>query len=108
MADIIITTSNPCSNGDHRDVTATIDGVSITERLHNDELNQPMTADERRAFLIGACKVLRRTGTPISSFTGSGRREDSRVRDDVYLHSEIGRVTGSPREAGVQAPHARV
>lgn len=81
MPDIIVTTSNPCSNGDHRDVTATVDGVSVTERLHNDELNEPMTADERRAFLLGACKVLRRSGTPIHEFSGRiVKGDDSSVR----------------------------
>jgi hypothetical protein len=78
---ILVVASNPCSNGDHRDLTATIDGVVTTLRLHNDQLAEPLTADEREAFLTVACKIIRRSGTTIHEITGRVLRgEETNVK----------------------------
>lgn len=61
---IIVTTSNPCSNGEHMDVTATVDGVAIAERLHDTDLDVDITDADRRSFFLVACKLVRKSGAP--------------------------------------------
>lgn len=84
MPDIVLSTSNPCSNGDHRTITGRIDGVSVTERFHNDELNVPFTDEERLVLLRLTCRALRRAGVPIGNFAGRILRGEEATNVKFY------------------------
>lgn len=68
MPDLCTQIANPCSNGDHVDVTISVDGQPVTVRLHNGELLVPLSAEEREVFARLAARRLRQRGVTLAQF----------------------------------------
>lgn len=83
MADICTASVNPTGCG-HFNITATVAGVSVSLHVHDSELLEALTDEERLQLLKLTARVLRQTGVTPAQFVNRVLRGDEATNVKLY------------------------